>query len=180
MTREDVKGILPEITDEQLNSLMKRHGDTVVKLNEDITTLKGELATAQSTIENLQKAGDDTEALKKELEDYRKAETDRKNAEAEAEKEKAINDRFNALVGETKFINDFTKSGILSEFKEAIGKKENEGKGDKDIYSALIKDRADIFVSKNTLSLPDVNQDANNDMDGVTRAFLAKNPEIKL
>ena len=45
MTREDVKGILPEITDEQLNSLMKRHGDTVVKLNGDITTLKGELAT---------------------------------------------------------------------------------------------------------------------------------------
>src|SRR5699024_11818170 len=65
-------------------------------------------------------------------------------AERQAAADKAIADRFNAVSSDAKFVNDITQKGILDEFKAALLADENKGKGDKDIYEALTKDREEI------------------------------------
>ena len=74
--------------------------------------------------------------------------------------------RFDKLHGERKYANDFTKNGIFAEFKEAVGKAENEGKSDADIFSALTKDRDGIFTNPN----PGVNIPGAGDSDSIEKA----------
>lgn len=107
--------------------------DTIDSLEKEIGELKKtDPAKLQETIDDLQ------DKLKK-----------RTEADEQAKKAKALADRFSAVSGEKKFVNDFTKSGVLSEFKEALENKDNEGKSDKEIFEGLIKDREGIFSSSN-------------------------------
>ena len=52
------------------------------------------------------------------------------------------------------FLNDFTKDGMLREFREALGKPEYKGKGDAEIFAALTKDRNGIFANPNPPAIP--------------------------
>ena len=118
------------------SALQKKYDDEKtlrVKLEGEIGELKKtDPAKLQKTIDDLQ------DKLKK-----------RTEADEQAKKDKALADRFSAVSGEKKFVNDFTKNGVLSEFKEALENKDNEGKSDKEIFEGLIKDREGIFSSSN-------------------------------
>lgn len=118
------------------SALQKKYDDEKalrVKLEGEIGELKKtDPAKLQETIDDLQ------DKLKK-----------RTEADEQAKKAKALADRFSAVSGEKKFVNDFTKSGVLNEFKEALENKDNEGKSDKEIFEGLIKDREGIFSSSN-------------------------------
>lgn len=118
------------------SALQKKYDEekeTRKKLESEIGELKKtDPAKLQETIDDLQ------EKLRK-----------RTEADEQAQKDKALADRFSAVSGEKKFVNDFTKNGVLSEFKEALENKDNEGKSDKEIFEGLIKDREGIFSSSN-------------------------------
>lgn len=80
MTREDVKKIFPDATDEQITSFLNQSNSDVAK----------EKAKAQKVKEQAEKA----DALEKELEELKKQNmTDAEKAELERQKEKAANEK---------------------------------------------------------------------------------------
>lgn len=156
MTREEIKAIIEGITDEQLKQILDINGADINKakgskadLEKQNETLQTELTEAKETIAKLETAGADVEKLQKEINDYKALEEKRKQEAEQATLEQRLTERFNASAGEAKFINDFTRAGLLNEFKAALQDKANEGKSDSDIYSAITKDRDGIFVNPN-------------------------------
>lgn len=100
MTREDVKKIFPDATDEQITSFLNQSNSDVAK----------EKAKAQKVKEQAEKA----DALEKELEDLKKQNmTDAERAELERQKEKAANE---------KRISDLESALATSQREALVGK----------------------------------------------------------
>ena len=156
MKREDIKAIFAEATPEQLEAAMTLYGKETEKaqrVQNDLKDAKSELDEArkkvseyETEIGSLRDSVGEAEKMKKKLEELQKTIDERKAADEAAVREKAVADRFDAACGETKFLNDFTRSGLLSEFREALEDKANEGKSDKDIFSGLIQGRDNLFL----------------------------------
>ncbi len=65
MTREEIKGILPDITDEQLKSVLDINSIDIGKAKKDYEDVSGQLATAKTTIKQLNDAKSDYDDIKK-------------------------------------------------------------------------------------------------------------------
>ena len=124
-------------------------GNAKRKLENDLTAANNTLTERDNTIAELMKNKGDTEALQKIIDEYKAADEQRKAAEAAAAEQAALAARFDAVATDRKFINDFTKDGIAAEFKNALAAPENKGKGDAEIFAAMVKDRDGIFVNPN-------------------------------
>ena len=111
--------------------------------------LADKVAEYETKIGELKTAAGDADALKGKIADLEKTIADRDAAEAAAAEQAALMARFDAVTTDKKFINDFTKDGIAVEFKNALSAPENKGKGDAEIFAAMIKDRDGIFVNPN-------------------------------
>lgn len=159
MKREDLKKIIPDITDEQIDAILNLRSADLSKNHRDIDDLKaqikkkdGEIDDYKSRIADLEKASGDTESLNKKIKELQDQITEREKADNEAKMEKELSGRFETAAGDGKFINDFTRNGIYAEFKTALTDEANKGKSDADIYAALIKDRNGIFENPNPLT----------------------------
>ena len=111
--------------------------------------LADKVAEYETKIGELKTAAGDADALKGKIADLEKVIADRDAAEKAAAEEAAFTERFNTVSNGKQFINDFTKNGMAAEFKDALAKEENKGKGDAEIFAAMIKDRDGIFVNPN-------------------------------
>lgn len=155
MKREDITKLFPEATDEQVSALLdinshdigkaKAGGD---KLQADLEAANATLKAAQDTIKALEAAKGDAAKLKTELDGYKAAEEQRKAAETAAQLRAAVEARFNTAVGERAFLHDFVRKGVLDEFEKALAAPENKGKGDKELFEAITKDKG-FFASQN-------------------------------
>ena len=81
MTREEVKSILPDVTDDQLASLMDLHGADIERTKgaagadaAKLTALQNELDEAKTTIGTLEAAKADADKLQAEIDRYKQAE----------------------------------------------------------------------------------------------------------
>ena len=159
MKREDIVAHFKDATDEQVKVLLdinsaditkaldKRKGDTD-KLQADLDTANAALITANNTIKALEAVKGDTAALQKQIDDYKKAEADRQAAETAAQLRAAIEARFDSVTGDRKFLHDFVRKGVLDEFEKALADTANRGKGDKELFDSLTKDKG-YFASQN-------------------------------
>lgn len=152
MTREQIKKIFPDITEEQLKAILDINSADIGKAKGDSEKLKEELEKAKESVQGYEKqvaelkeSIDKGEDFKKKFEDLEKqiadekAEAERK--EKEAKEEADLSERFKAVVGENKWRDELTEKAIYSEFKIALKEEANKGKGDKDILEALTKDK---------------------------------------
>lgn len=149
MTREDIAKIFADATDEQINAVLNINSSDIGKAKGDAKKLKEDLDAAKASIADLEKNKGDTAALQKIIDEYKAADEQRKADEAAAAEQAALAARFDAVATDKKFINDFTKDGIAAEFKNALAAPENKGKGDAEIFAAMVKDRDGIFVNPN-------------------------------
>ena len=149
MTRDQVRNIISGVTDEQLQQILDINSADIGKAKEPIAALQQQLTAANNTISELNKNKGDVDALQKKIDEYEQEKTNRENAEKEAQKNAAYMARFEKLHGDRTYTNDFTKNGVFEKFKEALGKPENEGKSDADIFASLTKDREGIFTNPN-------------------------------
>ncbi|MCI5679679.1 MAG: hypothetical protein MR278_06870 [Bacteroidales bacterium] len=152
MKREELKKIIPDITDEQLGKILDINSADIGKAKGDYDKVKGDLDKANEDIEKyqnkiteLETTVNNGEDFKKKFEDLKK-EIDDERAEAkrkadEAAEETAMADRFKTVVGEQKWRDELTEKAVYSEFKTALKDEANKGKGDKDILEALTKDK---------------------------------------
>lgn len=159
MKYEDIRKLFENATDEQVKSLLDinsaditkalgKQKDAVETMQTDLAEANEALKNARDMIKTLEESKGDTEALQKQIDDYKRAEEARKAAETAAQLRKAVEARFDAVVGERKFLHEFVRKGVLDEFEKALADEANKGKGDKDIFETLTKDMG-YFSSQN-------------------------------
>lgn len=134
MEREFLRNL--GLTKEQEDAIMEEHGKTVKthidgkntaladlnKANEKLATV-ADYDAIKSELETL-RAGQP--ALDQELKELREYKTGRENG-----------DRFTAVVGDKKFVNDVTREHAFGLFTAAVANPANEGKTDSDIFAAV-------------------------------------------
>ena len=59
--------------------------------------------------------------------------------------------RFDAAAGEKKFLHPMVREGVIAEFIRAAEDPGNKGRGDREIFENITKDK-DYFASENPLS----------------------------
>lgn len=148
MTREDIKKHFPEATDAQISALLDINSKDIGKHKTAAETAQTELKTAKDTIENLEKNAKDAAALQKTIDEY-KAADEKRQADAKAAAERAERlSRFEKAHGEAskdrKWLNDFTRDGIFSQFEKALTEDANKGKSDVQIYNSLVNDEKGV------------------------------------
>lgn len=159
MKRENLKSIIPDITEEQIDAVLNLRSSEIERTNKEIEDLKtqieakgNEIDRYKTTVAELEKANGDSEELNRRIQELQATIEEHEEADRQAAAEKALNDRFGAVLGENEFINDFTYNGIYSEFRTALEAEGNKGKSDADIYAAIVKDRDGIFKNPNPIT----------------------------
>lgn len=156
MTREDLKGIIEGITDEQLRSVLdintadigKAKGDFAA-LQAENNTLKTDKEKLESKISELSKKSGTAADYKKQLDEL-KAEISVKEKAAKAEAEdKELTEAIEAVFGDRKFTSEYARRGLLADMKEQIASPDNKGKGYSEIFEALTKDKDGLFENPN-------------------------------
>lgn len=151
MKREEIKAIFANATDEQLKAVMDLNGADVEKVKSKVTALEAELKESKEDKDKLISELDELKATNASGEDWKakfealQSENIAKEKQAEAdrilaEKTEAINKRFEAVVGDKKFIHNAVREDYLKKFGEAIELEENKAKADADIFHEMTKD----------------------------------------
>ena len=144
MTRDDIKKHFPEATDAQISGLLDINSRDIGKHKTAAETAAADLKKANDTIAELEKNAKDATALQKTIDDYKAAEEQRqKDAKAAQERSERLG-RFDKAHEEAgkgrKWLNDFTRDGIFSQFEKALADDANKGKSDVQIYNAIVND----------------------------------------
>ncbi len=154
LSKEEVKSILAEsgknITTEK-TKVENAKQEEIDTLNKTITELKGQIENVPTSKE--------MEDLKKTIADFEKAETERKEAEKVENLENDYKTRYANVLGDKKFINEFTNDSFYGKFKENLQSKENKGKGDAEIFESMTKDIPNLFENPNKATTPGANED---------------------
>ncbi len=149
MTRDDLRGIIEGITDEQLKSILDLHSQGVGKAKGEVDALKLQLSEAEAKLAGYEEATKCLEESQCEAEKMRikMEELQKVIDETSAERSRdALVERFKGVAGDAKFLNDFTKNGLMTEFLEAVQDEKNVGRSDEEIYNGLVEGRENIFV----------------------------------
>lgn len=155
MKREDISKIFEGATKEQIDALLdinsadigkaKQGGE---KLQGDIEQLTKQLEEARQTITSLEANKGNVEELQKQIDEYKAADARREQEAKEAAERAELEQRFNAVSGDRQYIHEMVRAGVMNDFGAAIKDKANLGKGDKEIFEALTKDKG-YFSSQN-------------------------------
>lgn len=140
------------IAEDIISKIMAENGKDIEAVKTkyaDYETIKSQVKTYETEITSLKTAETDNVKLKSDLETLKTQIKEKEEADKTAVYEKNMQERFNNLIGEIKFVNDFTKNAVYSEWKKSLEDAANVGKGDKDIFEALTKDKENVFANPN-------------------------------
>lgn len=145
--REFLKGL--ELDKETIDTIMAEYGKNVQGKEEKISDLTKQIEDFKSKVEELTKEAEDSSKNVEEL-NALKEQIKRQEEETNAKKqEEMLNNNINEVLGDKKFVNDFTKQAIINQIKDEVNKDENKGKGIQEIFDNLTKDYTNIFESEN-------------------------------
>lgn len=143
-----------KLSKEEIKSIMVEHGKSIKTESEKVeNNLKQEIESYKTTIEDLKgqidklPKTDELESLRSQVADYEKKEQQR---QAE-EQDKILTNNILELFGDKKFTSDYAKNGLLNDIKNGLNLPENKGKGIKEIFDSLTKDRTGIFENENKI-----------------------------
>lgn len=190
MKREEVRELLPEISDETLGKLLdinsrdigKTKGDAD-KYKAELESLKQQITEKDEAISKLEAASGDAEKVREELERYKKADADRIAKEKADEEDRILTEAVTTAIGDKEFVNEMTKNGYIAEVKKALADPANKGKGAAELFEAMTKDVEGIF--KNPQQTPVTVPPANggnlfsNDDEAMMRRVMGLPPNKK-
>lgn len=146
MERAKLKGY--GLTDEQINEIMTDHGAVVNAAKNGMTELQEKVADLEGQLT----ARADYDTIKSELETLRAGQPaidEELTSLREYKRGREYGDRFAAVVGDKKFVNDVTREHVFNKFTAAADDQANEGKTDADIFTAITDGKdAEWFASK--------------------------------
>lgn len=155
MKSEFVESLIPETVEgraEIVRKIVEQSGKDITNAKKDYAdydAIKDERDKAKAAIVELEKSKGDAGKLQEQIDAYKKADAERVEAENKAKARAEVTARFEATVGERKFAHDYIKNGVLTEFEAALVSPDYKGKGDKDIFDAITKDKDGLFASMN-------------------------------
>jgi len=144
LSKEEIKEILAkngEYIKIETDKVEERYKQQLEDNKTTIDELKAQLENAPKT--------DDLESLKKTIADYEQKEKDREAREKQEEEERALEDSINSLFEGKTFTSDYARQGLLNDIKDGVRNPANKGKGVKDLFEELTKDKNDIFTNPN-------------------------------
>lgn len=155
MNREFLKNA--GVPDDAIDKVMAEYGkdlqaekDKSKASAEDAAAVRKELETYKTKVSDLEKASEGNDAVKKELDDLKaQIAEEKRKADEKAADEALTNTIKAAFPKDKKFVNEYTEAAMISQIKAEMGKAENRGKGVGEIFTALTKDKADIFANPN-------------------------------
>ncbi len=155
MTREEIRGIVNGITDEQLKSILDINSSDIGKAKAVSEETKKELEEANKRISEmeadmdlLKNSQDEAEKMKNRVEELQKIIDERAAADEKAEKKAILEKRFSEASNGAEFLNDYTRQGVFALFEDALGKEENMGKADNEIFGELVQGSQNLFAEK--------------------------------
>ena len=156
MTRDELRGIVEGISDEQLKKILDINSADIGKVKLGTEKMKTELDVANQKILDMEKETEflrqgqcEAEEMKLKVEELQKV-IDKRRLEDEAlAKEAALEERFSAAVGNARFLNEYTRQGVFALFQEALEAEENKGMSDSEIFDSITKDAVNIFEAEN-------------------------------
>ena len=135
MTRDDLRGIIEGITDEQLKAILDIN-------SADIGKAKGSFKEMQMQLEEAKQKMIEDEELRTQFEDVKKRLVEYEEKEAD----RVLSERFSTVSEKDNFFNELTRQGIENEFRAALQDKDNKDKSDIDIYQGIIEGRENIIM----------------------------------
>ena len=145
-----------KLSKDEIKEILAKNGEQIKIETEKVEErFKQQLDDNKATIDDLksqlEKAPktDDLENLKQTIADYEQKEKDREAREKQEEEERVLTDSINSLFEGKTFTSDYARQGLLNDIKEGIKNPNNKGKGVKDLFEELTKDKNDIFANPN-------------------------------
>ena len=153
MTREDLRGIVEGITDEQLKKILDIHSADIGKAKNGQDALQAELEAAKVRSEEMEqeisllKSGQcEADEMKIKIEELQKVIDQSAQAEKQRLAENEFSRRFDEVSGGRAFVNELTRNGIYQEFKAQAQNEQNAKKSDAELYEGLISSRENLFA----------------------------------
>lgn len=190
MKREEVRELLPEISDEILGKLLdinsrdigKAKGDAD-KYKAELESLKQQITEKDEAISKLEAASGDADKVREELERYKKADADRIAKEKADEEDRILTEAVTTAIGDKEFVNEMTKNGYIAEVKKALADPANKGKGAAELFDAMTKDVEGIFKNpqQTPVTVPPANggNSFSNDDEAMMRRVMGLPPNKK-
>lgn len=145
--REFLKGL--DLDGETIDTIMAEHGKYMTKLSEDNNALKIKNDTYESEVKALKESSKDNNDWKSKFESLEQK-IKQQEAEEKAKKEdETLTNNIVSAFGDKKFTSDYVKKGLIADIKLELKKAENTGKGIKEIFEYLTKDKQGIFENPN-------------------------------
>ena len=160
MTRDEIRGIIEGISDEQLKKILDINSRDVGKAKGSFSELQkafedaeAENALIKDKLSGFENAQCEAEKMKNEIDRLQKViEESEKSREAE-KAEADLAKRFGTATEGKEFVNKYTQNGLFAEFRAAVAEEKNTGKSDAEIYSSLIEGRENLFIPDNDVPI---------------------------
>ncbi len=157
MTRDDLRGIIEGISDEQLKRILDINSSDIGKAKRTVEELSAQLSEAQekvlgyeAEIGGLKLAVNEAEGMREKVKELQKVIDERKLKDEAQELENKLAQRFATVTEGAEFLNKYTHDGLYAEFKAALSDVNNNGKSDTEIYSKITKGRENLFLPENS------------------------------
>lgn len=155
-----------KLSKEDIKNILKKHGEYIKTETDKVEAdYKQQLEDNKTTISELkaqiEKApkSDEMESLKNKIAEYEQNEADRTAKQKAKEEDDILTNNINAVFGDKKFVNDFTKNAIMNEIKTALKDSANMGKSAKDLFEEITNGKDGIFANPNkVVDMPSIDE----------------------
>lgn len=155
-----------KLSKEEIKSIIAKHGEYIKTETEKVEKqYKEEISEYKSTIDDLKEQiknapkSDELESLKGKIADYEQKEADRIAKQKAKEEDDILTKNIVEVIGDRKFVNDYTKNSIINEVKTALKDNANLGKSAKDLFEQITNGKDGIFANPNqVIDMPSVDE----------------------
>ena len=155
-----------KLSKEEIKSIIAKHGEYIKTETEKVEKqFKEEISEYKSTIDDLKEQiknapkSDELESLKGKIADYEQKEADRVAKQKAKEEDDILTKNIIEVIGDKKFVNDYTKNSIINEVKTALKDNANLGKSAKDLFEQITNGKDGIFANPNqVIDMPSVDE----------------------
>lgn len=155
-----------KLSKEEIKSIIAKHGEYIKTETEKIEKqYKDEISEYKTTIDDLKEQiknapkSDELESLKGKIADYEQKEADRIAKQKAKEEDDILTKNIVEVIGDKKFVNEYTKNSIINEVKIALKDNANLGKSAKDLFEQITNGKDGIFANPNqVIDMPSVDE----------------------
>ena len=155
-----------KLSKEEIKSIIAKHGEYIKTETEKVEKqYKEEISEYKSTIDDLKEQiknapkSDELESLKGKIADYEQKEADRVAKQKAKEEDDILTKNIVEVIGDKKFVNDYTKNSIINEVKIALKDNANLGKSAKDLFEQITNGKDGIFANPNqVIDMPSIDE----------------------